>query len=135
MQDTIFQKIINREIPADIVYEDDATLAFLDIHPNNPGNTLVIPKQFARNIFDVDEETLARVMYTVRKVAPAVKKAVQAGGVNIIINNEQAAGQVVFHFHVHIIPRHENDGFKFFPQTTYGPGEAAKIAEEIRAAL
>jgi len=135
MEDTVFMKIIRREIPAEIVYEDEETLAFLDIHPNNPGNTLVIPKRATRNIFDIEEESLAWVMRTVQKIAPAVQKAVNAGGINIIINNESAAGQVIFHFHVHVIPRHEHDGFKFFPQTDYAPGEAAIVAQKIRDAL
>ncbi len=135
MEDTIFTKIIRREAPADIVYEDDDTLAFLDIRPNHPGQTLVIPKKPFRNIFDIDDESLAAVMRTVRKLAPAIKNAVHADGVNINSNNEPAAGQVVFHYHVHIIPRYENDGFKFFPTTSYAPGEAAQVAEKIRGAL
>lgn len=135
MEDTIFSKIIRREIPAEIVYEDDHTLAFLDIHPNNPGHTLVIPKKPVRNIFDADDTTLAQVMATVRKLAPAIKNAVGADGMNINSNHEHAAGQVVFHLHIHLIPRFSADGYKFWPQKSYETGEAAQIAEKIKQAL
>ncbi len=135
MEDTIFAKIIRREIPAEIVYEDEKTLAFLDIHPNNVGHTLVIPKAPARNIFDIDTETLAAVMETVRKVAPAVRDAVGAAGVNINSNHEAPAGQVVFHLHMHIIPRFPDDGYTFWPHKEYAPGEAEEVAQKIRAKL
>src|SRR3989344_8724642 len=108
-------KIIRREIPADIVYEDADTMSFLDIRPNNPGHTLVVPKKPFRNIFDIDDETLAAVWRTARKVAKAVKDATDADGLNINTNNEATAGQVVFHYHVHVIPRFENDGLPLWP--------------------
>jgi histidine triad (HIT) family protein len=133
-EDTIFAKIIRREIPADIVYEDEHTLAFLDIAPNTPGHTLVVPKKYARNIFDIDDATLSAVMSTVRKIAPAVRDAVDAEGLNINSNHEAAAGQVVFHFHIHLIPRFMNDE-QNFKHKTYAPGEASAIAEKIRAQL
>lgn len=135
MEDTIFGKIIRREIPAEIVYEDDQTLAFLDIAPNNPGHTLVIPKAHARNLLDITEESWLAVMRTVHLLAPVIKEAVKADGINIAMNNEAAAGQVVFHAHVHIIPRHEGDGFTHFPPGTYEPGEAEAVATRIRSAL
>ncbi len=135
MEDTIFSKIIRREIPADIVYEDEYTLAFMDISPTNPGHTLVIPKKQFRNIFDIDEETLDHVMHTVRKIAPAVRNAVGAQGMNINTNNEAAGGQVVFHYHVHLIPRFSDDGLVFWPHKTYAPGEMQSIAEKIRERL
>ena len=135
MEDTIFTKIIRREIPAHIVYEDDDTIAFLDARPNVPGHTLVVPKKPARNIFDVDDETLSAVMRTVRKIAPAVRDAVGAHGVHINSNHEAAAGQVVFHLHFHIIPRHDRSEFQFWPQSDYLKGDATAIAEKIRQAL
>jgi histidine triad (HIT) family protein len=136
MEDTIFAKIIRREIPAHIVYEDDETLAFLDIKPNNPGHTLVVPKAYSRNIFDISEESWLAVMRTARKLAPAIKDAVSADGINVAMNNEAAAGQVVFHTHVHLIPRHHEDGFKHFPPGEYTKeGEDKMIAEKIRTAL
>jgi histidine triad (HIT) family protein len=132
---TTFLKIINREIPANIVYEDAHTLAFLSIHPNHHGHTLVIPKKYARNIFDMDHETLMAFITTIQIVSKAVMKGTSAGGINIHMNNEAIGGQQVFHAHAHIIPRFEGDGFKFFPFTTYEPGQAAEVAEKIRAAL
>ena len=135
MEETIFDKIIRREIPADIVYEDDETLAFLDINPINPGHTLVVPKRFARNLLDADETILAAVMKTAQKVAHAIKESLGADGINIGINNESAAGQVVFHFHVHVIPRFSDDGLRHWPGRPYASGEAAATAEKIRAKL
>ena len=135
MEKTIFMKIIDREIPADIVYEDEETLAFLDISPNMPGHTLVIPKKAAMNIFDVDDETLCAVMRTVRKVAPAVRDAVGAKGVHINSNHGEEAGQIVPHLHFHIIPRHARSELEFWPSGTYADGEAASIAEKIRSSI
>lgn len=135
MEDSIFAKVIRREIPAEIVYEDDETLAFLDIAPTSPGHTLVIPKKYVRNIFDTDDETLAAVMRTIRKIAPAIKTAVGADGLNIHSNHESAAGQIVFHLHFHLIPRFENDALAMWPHKTYGEGEAETVARKIRTAL
>ncbi len=135
MEDTVFGKIIRREIPAEIVYEDDETLAFLDIEPIAPGHTLVIPKKPVRNIFDVDEETLAAVMRTVRKISPAVRDSVGAKGVHINSNHEPEAGQVVFHLHMHIIPRIDRNSFVAWPKTSYSENEAKDIAARIRKEL
>ncbi|TSC70817.1 MAG: Hit-like protein involved in cell-cycle regulation [Parcubacteria group bacterium Gr01-1014_49] len=135
MEDSVFTKIIRRDIPANIVYEDDDTIAFLDARPNVPGHTLVVPKKQVRNIFDIDDETLASVMRTVRKIAPAVRDAVGAHGVHINSNHEAAAGQVVFHLHFHIIPRHDRSEFEFWPQSDYSKGDDALIAEKIRAKI
>lgn len=135
MERTIFDRIIAGEIPAHIIYEDEHTLAFLDIAPNNPGHTLVVPKEHSRNLLDISEDSWLALMRTVRKLAPVIKEAVGAGGINIAMNNDTAAGQVVFHTHVHIIPRHEGDGFKHFPQGSYEPGEADALATTLRSAL
>ena len=128
MEDTIFMKIIRREVPADIVYEDDDTMAFLDVKPVAPGHTLVIPKKSVRNIFDADDATLVAVMRTVRKIAPAVRDAVGAKGVHINSNHEAAAGQVVFHLHFHIVPRHSRDEFNFWPHKDLPKDAAAVLA-------
>lgn len=135
MKDTIFAKIIRREIPAEIVYEDEDTLAFLDIAPNNPGHTLVIPKAYARNVLDIGEEDWLAVMRTARTLARAVKDAVGADGVNLMMNNEAAAGQEVFHAHLHIIPRFTTDQYERWPKKEYGEGEKAAVAQMIRAKL
>jgi len=129
-------KIIRREIPAHIVYEDDETIAFLDVNPVNPGHTLVVPKKFARNVFDIDDETLAAVMRTVQKVAATLRSALGAEGVNVVMNNEPAAGQLVFHFHAHVIPRFVDDGLRHWPGKPYATdSDAAAIAEKMRTQL
>lgn len=109
MQDSIFTKIIKREIPADIVYEDDIIIAFLDIKPINHGHTLIVPKKPFTNIFDGDDEVLAHMMRIAHKLASALKQVTHCNGVNILMNNGEAAGQEVFHSHMHIIPRIQGD--------------------------
>ncbi len=128
-------KIVRRELPATIVYEDEHTLAFLDIAPNNPGHTLVIPKEPARDIFDIDEASWLAVMKTVHLLAPVIREAVDAHGVNIAMNNGVAAGQKVFHPHVHIVPRYEGDGFENFPPGVYEGNEKEETARKIKAVL
>lgn len=135
MEDTIFMKIIRREVPADIVYEDADTIAFLDVKPTAPGHTLVVPKKLVQNIFDADDETLAAVMRTVRKISPAVRDAVGAHGVHINSNHGAAAGQIVFHLHFHIIPRHDRNEFSFWPQNEFPKSNASVLAEKIRTNL
>ena len=133
-QGNVFAKILRGEMPAHKVYEDEATLAFMDIMPRGEGHTLVIPKAPARNILDADPEALAAVIKTAQKVARAVKKAFDADGVTVQQFNEAAGGQVVFHLHVHVIPRFE--GVPMKPPGTMGdPEELARNAEKIRAAL
>lgn len=122
-------------MPSFKIYEDEATVAFLDIHPVNPGHTLVIPKEHAINIFDISAESWSSVQETVRKVANALEKAVEADGVNLMMNNREHAGQVVPHAHVHLIPRFKSDGLKLWPHKEYKEGEASSLAEKIRAAL
>jgi histidine triad (HIT) family protein len=135
MEDTIFSKIIQREIPAEIVYEDEDVLAFLDIRPNNFGHTLVIPKAYSRNVLTISPESWGKVMEVVRMLAITIKEALDADGVNIKMNNEDAGGQDVFHTHVHIIPRYKDDGFTYWPSKQYEEGQAAEVGEKIRAAL
>lgn len=131
----IFAKILRGELPAHKVYEDSETLAFMDIMPRGPGHVLVIPKKAARNILDIDPESLAAVMRTAKKIAIASKKAFGADGVTVQQFNEQAGGQVVYHLHVHVIPRHL--GIALNPPG--GPiadnAVLAANAEKIRAAF
>ena len=135
MSDDIFLKIIAGELPAHKVYEDEYTYAFLDTTPNNPGHTLVVPKERYKDIYEIPEEALSHVMNTVKKVAIAVKKATNADGINIAMNNEPAAGQLVFHAHIHVIPRFKDDGYKHWGKKDYKEGEAEKVAESIRAEI
>lgn len=113
--DNVFAKILRGEMPCHKIYEDDDTFAFMDIMPRGDGHCLVIPKRPARNILDVSPEDLASVMATVQKVSAAAIEAFGADGLTIQQFNEQAGGQVVFHLHVHIIPRFE--GVKLRPHT------------------
>lgn len=128
---SIFSKIIAGEVPSEKIYEDDETFAFLDINPNNPGHTLVIPKAEFENIYEIPEDLFLKVMSTVKRLAPAVRDAVGAEGVNIVMNNESAAGQIVPHVHVHIIPRFSGDGHKHWHGTPYAEGKAAVVAAKI----
>jgi histidine triad (HIT) family protein len=130
----VFAKILRREMPCHKVYEDDATFAFMDIMPRGEGHALVIPKAPSRNILDADPQALADVIKTVQKVARAAKQAFNADGVTIQQFNEAAGGQVVFHLHVHVIPRFEGVALK--PPGTMGdPAALARNAEKIRAAV
>jgi histidine triad (HIT) family protein len=135
MPDCIFCKIVRGELPSFKVYEDDKTFAFLDIHPVSTGHVLVIPKIHAANLFEISAEGWAQVQETVRKVSVALEKAVGADGVNIMMNNREHAGQVVDHAHVHLIPRFKGDGLKLWPHKEYKEGEAAVVAETIKAVL
>lgn len=136
MENCIFCKIAAKEVPAEVVYEDKSTTAFLDNQPNSLGHTLVVPKKHAENIFDIDDETFTAVMRTVRKLAPIVRDAAGAHGVHINSNHGTAAGQIVLHLHMHIIPRHDRSEFAFWPPATGISTAATKeVAEKIKLAL
>jgi histidine triad (HIT) family protein len=102
----VFAKILRSEFPCHKIYEDDHVLAFLDIMPRAPGHTLVIPKAPARNILDIKEEDFVHVARATRKIARAAMAAFKADGITVQQFNESAGGQVVFHLHMHIMPRH-----------------------------
>lgn len=131
----IFAKILRGELPCEKLYEDEQTFVIMDIMPRAGGHCLVLPKAPARNILDVDTGSLAAVSATTQRMARAVIKAFSADGVTIQQFNESAGGQVVFHLHVHVIPRHE--GIRLAPHT--GDMEKPEVlkanAEKIRAAL
>jgi histidine triad (HIT) family protein len=131
----VFAKILRGELPCEKVYEDEHTLALMDIMPRADGHVLVIPKAPSRNILDVQPEDLARLAVSVQKVAKAVKTAMNADGLTIQQFNESAGGQVVFHIHVHVLPRW--DGVALRPHT--GAMEKPDVlklhADKIRAAL
>ncbi len=128
----IFCKIIKGEIPSDKVYEDENVFAFLDIHPVNKGHTLIIPKKHAVNIYDIEVEEIVEMIKTSKRLAPIIRDTVNAAGMNIHMNNEKAGGQAVFHAHIHLIPRHENDGLTHWPsREAYADGEAVKLAQKI----
>ena len=134
MNDCLFCKIVSGEIPCNKIYEDKGFLAFLDISPVNQGHTLVTPKQHSRNLLEIDDDQiLGDLMIIVKKLSKKIKTALKADGINIIVNNEPVAGQLIFHTHIHIIPRFTNDNLKHWPGGKYKDGEAQAIAEKIMA--
>jgi len=133
----IFEKIINREIPASIIYEDEDTLAFMDIGPVIKGHTLVIPKTCYDSITETPPEVLSKLMLVCKRIAAAQIKGLGADGVNIIQNNGQSAGQVVPHIHFHVIPRFKDDGhhWNWDAKKYDSPAEMQKIAAKIHEGL
>ena len=125
--DCIFCKIVAGEIPCFKLFEDAETLAFMDINPANDGHALVIPKAHSPNVFEIAPEEFAAAARTAAKVAKAVNAAIQPDGINLMQANGEGAGQSVFHLHLHIIPRRNDDGllFNWDPK----PGDRARIAE------
>lgn len=129
----VFCKIVSWETPSQRVYEDEEYIAFLDINPINYGHALVIPREHHENVLDAPGEILAGMIKVAKKVAPAVVSAMEADGFNIGINNGRAAGQLVDHVHVHIIPRNEDDNLKSWPSRfKYAQGEMAATAKKIK---
>ena len=122
----IFAKILRGEFPCYKVFEDDHVLAFLDIMPRTPGHTLVIPKAPARNILDIEPEDFAHVARASRKIARAAMQAFNADGITVQQFSEAAGGQVVFHLHMHVMPRH--DGIALLPPASRK--EDAKVLED-----
>ena len=133
--DNVFAKMLRGEIPAIKVYEDDDTLAFMDIMPQAEGHTLVIPKVAAETIFDLSDETTAAWMRTVRKVSAAVKKAFDAPGIVLFQLNGKGAGQTVPHVHFHIIPGSIADLRKPHGSQMADSEKLLAQAEQIKAAL
>jgi histidine triad (HIT) family protein len=131
----IFAKILRGELPCYKVYEDDKALAFLDIMPRAAGHTLVLPKAPARNILDVAPDDLAHVVEVAQKIAKAGIKAFDADGITIQQFNEAAGGQVVFHLHVHVIPRHDGVALKPPASVKEAPEVLAEHARKLAAAL
>jgi histidine triad (HIT) family protein len=131
----VFAKILRGEMPCEKIYEDEHTLAFMDIMPRADGHVLVIPKNPARNLLDADPQDLGRAMVAVQKLARAVKAGMKAEGITVQQFNESAGGQVVFHLHFHILPRWE--GVALRPHTgAMAPKEdLQRYADAIRAAL
>jgi histidine triad (HIT) family protein len=131
----VFAKILRGEIPSHKVYEDAGTLVFMDVMPQAPGHTLVVPKAPSRNLLDADPAVLAKVMPVVQRTAQAVKAAFAADGVTVVQFNEPASGQTVFHLHFHVIPRHEGMPLQPHGREMEKPEILAANAEKIRAAL
>jgi histidine triad (HIT) family protein len=140
MSECVFYQIIRKEAPASIVYEDEQVVAFLSNRPVNGGHTLVAPKKHFENIYDIPEEDAAYLFRIVKRVAHAVRDATGAEGIRIVQNNGEAAGQVIFHLHVHIIPMKTHNQFShdgaYRDQTYHRNAETLeKDAQRIRQRL
>lgn len=134
-ENNVFAKILRGEIPAHTVFEDDDVLVFMDVMPQGPGHTLVVPKAASRNLLDADGAVLAKLLPTVQKVARAVKDAFAADGISIFQYNEPAGGQSVFHLHIHVVPRHEGVPLTPHSGRMEDPAVLAANAEKVRKAL
>jgi histidine triad (HIT) family protein len=131
----IFAKILRGELPSYRVYDDGEVIAFMDVMPQGTGHTLVLPKAPSRNLLDADPTTLGPLLRATQKIVKAVKRAFAADGVTVIQFNEPAAGQTVYHLHVHVIPRFEGIALRPHTGGMEKPEVLAENAEKIRKAL
>ncbi|MCR4605216.1 MAG: HIT family protein [Eubacterium sp.] len=132
-ENCIFCKIISGDIPSTVVYEDDDVKAILDVNPAATGHVIVLPKYHAANIFETPDDVIAKTFAAAKKIAAGIKKAFNCDGVNILQNNGEAAGQTVFHLHVHVIPRFDGDKDDIAIRWKQGdaPENGAEIAKKI----
>src|SRR5579871_601272 len=131
--DCIFCRIVAGELPAEIVAQDERTVAFMDINPGTRGHLLVIPRRHARNLYDVPAEDLAAVALAAQQLALRARDRLGADGVNLINSAEPSAWQTVFHFHVHVIPRYADDPLRLpWTPAPADPDELTKVAAELR---
>ena len=133
--ENIFAKILRGEANAHVVLDEEHCFAFMDLMPQSPGHTLIIPREPAENIFDLSDEGLAHLTATTRRVARAVKTALNPAGLMIAQLNGVDAGQTVFHIHFHVIPRYAGEGLTFHARSMADADELAANAARIRAAL
>lgn len=132
MENCVFCKIIRGELPSRKIFEDEWTMAFLDISKDVDGHILVVPKNHVKNILDADEETLSRVMNTVKKVSNHLIENCGYDGVNLLNASDESAQQSVFHLHIHIIPRKKNDGLDCFPKLPGAKFELDEMLEKLK---
>jgi histidine triad (HIT) family protein len=136
MSDCVFCRIVARQIPATVVYEDEHTLAFMDIGQVNPGHVLVAVKKHAENLYALDDAQAGAVLRAAAKIARATRDAFQPDGLSVYQANGKAAGQTVFHYHVHLVPRLEGDGMALTWPVKNPPREKlVEYAEKIKASL
>lgn len=135
-ENCIFCKLANGDIPTATVYEDEYLRAIMDAAPANKGHIIILPKSHAANIYEIEDEYVSRAFVLAKKLAVALKKLTGCDGVNILQNNGGAAGQTVFHFHVHVIPRFKDDDCTIvWKPTSYEDGEASEVAKKIAELL
>jgi len=130
--DCIFCKIVKKELPSEIIYEDEKVFAFLDINPVNLGHTLVISKDHFENLLETPDEIVERMMLVAKKIGSSLNKSILADGFNLGLNNGEVAGQVVKHVHLHVMPRRKNDGLKLWPGRNVSAKELKETADKIR---
>jgi len=135
MTDCLFCKISKKEIPSSKVYEDDKTFAFLDISPISKGHTLVIPKNHSQNIYTMPTDDMNALMQTTQKIANALKKSLKCDGINLGMNNEKPAGQLIMHAHMHVIPRTQGDGLSHWPGKKSEGQQLDALAKDIQQNL
>ena len=132
----IFCKLASGDIPTNTVYEDDYLRAIIDASPANKGHIIILPKSHAANIFELEDTYVEKAFVLAKKIAKALKSLFDCDGINILQNNGEAAGQTVFHFHVHVIPRYKQDDCNItWKQSTYEDGEASEIAKKISSLI
>ena len=134
MENCIFCKIINKQIPSSVVYEDDGVIAFLDISQATKGHTLVLSKKHYSNLLEIDEEVLAKIIKVAKTIASSMVKSLGAQGFNLVNNCNEVAGQSVMHFHLHIIPRYNHEEFVIGPKETNN-FDLKEIQEQIKNGL
>ncbi len=131
--DCIFCKIVAGEVPGQIIAEDERTISFMDISPATRGHTLVIPRRHARDLLEIEPEDLAATMLAAQRVARVVKDRLGADGVNLLNSCGAPAWQTVFHFHVHVIPRYDDDPLRLpWIPSSGDPDEIAQVADQMR---
>jgi histidine triad (HIT) family protein len=136
MSDCIFCRIVARQIPATVVYEDEHTLAFMDLGQVNPGHVLVALKAHAENVYELDDAQAGAVFRSVARVSRAIREAFAPQGLSVYQANGKAAGQTVFHLHVHLVPRHDGDGMDLtWPVKNPPRDRLEEAATKIRARL
>jgi histidine triad (HIT) family protein len=129
----VFCDIVSGKEKAEILYEDENTLSFLDIRPFNYGHSLIVPKKHFENFLGVPADELKSLIHTTQIITAAILESLKPEGFNILANNGSAAGQTIFHFHFHIIPRYKNDDFKFRVNLKgYSDGMMKNFADQIR---
>ncbi|MBR9707479.1 MAG: HIT family protein [Candidatus Diapherotrites archaeon] len=135
MTNCLFCKIVAGEIPAEKVYENEKTFVFMDLNPVSKGHMLVIPKEHATDIFDLNEDVAREILPTAKRVAEAALKTLNADGVNLLNANRKEAQQTVFHYHMHVIPRYVNDGIDAWAKSSYVKEPLEPIANKLKEVL
>lgn len=135
MSDCLFCKIINKEIPTEFIYEDDLVVAFLDIHPNNPGHFLVMPKNHAVDLLASSAVDVDGCMEAIKKIGSKLQQAFGTNAFNIVQNNGTDAGQIIMHLHFHVIPRYPDDLLRIYPPEHNHEETIAEFREKIKKAL